>query len=323
MPVTTGMPNFNNIDLESVNSREELMDALYAVLEEIRHIDNTIGEDNLTEELLEKINRGVDAEKRIKKLLKTSQQGRNAMVFENLQATGIVNASMGNPSITGIFNAMLPATVVTWAHSVDDAVRLVANPPVPENYGVITATKGKDNDYCSAVFVGQGGGVYIIKYSSANTAYDRYWRKLSTSTAITVSGVDDTQALQTTTTIVNLDTSNSTAVVNASDSSMSVVTKGIRCNEAGIVEISAALQANGVTAGDRLTLNINVGQTSGTSVSKRTVRWDSPATHVTGVVPPFLCEVAANDIVYLFAHNSASGGNIPTGNQTYLTVRYV
>lgn len=234
--------------------------------------------------------------------------------YNSLDATGLVSASA---TIYAVANSMPSNSVITWTHSTNHTMYLTN---APENLGVVTVTKGIGVNYMSAMFYGQSGRAYFWKYSGSNSNFNNYWQRLSVASTITISDVTAAQTLTTTATRVNLD--NSTAV-NASDDSLSIISYGIRCNYPGYVEISAQLYAGSVTAGDRLNLNIYAGQ-SGSLSSIRVARYDSPATHVTGNIAPFLYNCAANDLIYLYAHNAtAARGSIATGNQTYLTVKYV
>jgi len=239
---------------------------------------------------------------------------RSGITYGSLDLTGLVSASA---TIYSVANAAPANSVITWTHSTNHTMYLTN---APENTGVVTLTKGIGTNYMSAIFYGQSGRAYFWKYSGSNSNFNNYWQRLSVASAITISDVTAAQTLTTTATRVNLD--NSTAV-NASDDSLSIINYGIRCNYPGYVEISAQLYAGSVTAGDRLNLNIYAGQ-SGSLSSIRVARYDSPATHVTGNIVPFLYNCAAGDLIYLYAHNgTAARGSIATGNQTYLTVKYV
>ena len=244
----------------------------------------------------------------------TNAPSHFAVSYNSLDATGLVTASA---TIYAVANAAPANSVITWTHSTNHAMYLTN---APENTGVVTLTKGIGVNYMSAMFYGQSGRAYFWKYSGSNSNFNNYWQRLSVASAATMSDVTAAQSLTTTATLVNLDKN---TVVNASDDSISVINNGFRLNYAGYVEISAQLYAGSVTTGDRLNLNIYAGP-SGSVASIRVARYDSPATHVTGNIAPFLYQCSANDLIYLYAHNgTAARGSIATGNQTYLTVKYI
>lgn len=235
---------------------------------------------------------------------------RSGITYGGLDLTGLVSASA---TIYAVAKAAPANSVITWTHSTNHAMYLTN---APENTGVVTLTKGIGTNYMSALFYGQSGRAYFWKYSSSADNFNNYWQRLSVASAITISGLADVQALTTTATRVDLDDS---AAVNASDNSLSIISHGIRANEPGFVEVSGAVYANSLTAGDRLLTNIYRNSTS-----YRTGYADAPTTRCSTLILPFVLQVSAGDRIYLYARNdTAARGQIATGKQTYLTVKYV
>lgn len=94
---------------------------------------------------------------------------------------------------------------------------------------------------------------------------------------------------------------------------------GIKCNFDGILLVTGAVHASGLTAGDSLQASFYNGSSAFASAYNGTSK-----TYATLTLPPRIISVSAGDVIYLYARNNTqAGGTCAAGGNTTLLCQYI
>lgn len=241
---------------------------------------------------------------------------RSGLLYANLAATGLVS---GEATAYAIGNAMPANASISWTHNDADAIKLKN---APATYGTVTLLKGASSNVMSAFFNAASGRVYHWSYNPiSSSALNNKWIEIphGMGSAAMAQGVSSAQAL--TTSIANVKVTDSTTNPSPLWSFASSTGAWI-AQMNGYIMASAQLFANGLTAQDRVYIDIarDRGGTVSAQVSARNRCYYAD---LTIVIPPTLVYVQSGDVIRLRARNdTAARGSVATGNATALTVWY-
>lgn len=242
---------------------------------------------------------------------------RSGLLYANLAATGLVS---GEQTAYQIGKAAPNNSSISWTHNTADATKLKN---APATYGTVTLLKGASSNVMSAFFNATSGRIYHWSYNpNSSSVLNNEWIEVphGMGSAAMAQGVASSQSL--TNSIANVVLTSTT--VNPSPLfSFASSTGAWICRIGGYVMASGQVFANGLTAQDRVYVDI-ARDRSGTLSTAASARNRCYYADLTVVIPPTLIQVQSGDVIRLRARNdTAARGAVATGNASGLTVWYV
>ena len=247
----------------------------------------------------------------------TASPARSGVLYANLAATGLVS---GEQTAYQIGKAAPNNSSISWTHNTADATKLKY---APATYGTVTLLKGASSNVMSAFFNATSGRIYHWSYNpNSSSVLNNEWIEIphGMGSAAMAQGVASAQSL--TNSIANVVLTSTT--VNPSPLfSFASATGAWICKIAGYVMASGQVFANGLTAQDRVYVDI-ARDRSGTVTAQSSARNRCYYADLTVNIAPTLIQVQSGDVIRLRARNdTAARGAVATGNASGLTVWYV